>query len=280
LKLVVAAYDGFTDDLHNFAIKHPGASLRASFDGPYGTVPNFAKSADKVIFVAGGSGASFTFGVALDMVRKLNRDLPKPKIEFIWTVREPGKLAWNPFNQSQMLTPSIETFRWFSKELKKLRASPRVNVILHSTRLNFDGSPPFPISPAMSPIIPEDKSDIPSHTPMDDEKHRVIHPSISHSPLSASSSRFDHFPHDLEKHTTSLTNITHEWDLTLHGVLPGRPDVETLIKNLVASAGDEERIAIAACGPDSLMWTVRRTATNAIRVNGPSIELHCEQFGW
>jgi predicted ferric reductase len=93
IELVVAAYDGFTDDLHNFAVKHPGASLRASFDGPYGTVPNFAKSADKVIFIAGGSGASFTIGVALDLVRKLNHNLPKPKIDFIWTVREPGKLT-------------------------------------------------------------------------------------------------------------------------------------------------------------------------------------------
>jgi predicted ferric reductase len=98
IELVVAAYDGFTDDLHNFAVKHPGASLRASFDGPYGTVPIFSKSADKVIFIAGGSGASFTFGVALDMVRKLDNNLPKPKIEFIWTVREPGKLFWDPFH--------------------------------------------------------------------------------------------------------------------------------------------------------------------------------------
>jgi predicted ferric reductase len=97
LELVVAAYDGFTDDLHNFAVKHPGASLRASFDGPYGTVPNFSKSADKVIFIAGGSGASFTFDVALDMIRNLKNNSPKPRIEFIWTVREPGKLSCDPF---------------------------------------------------------------------------------------------------------------------------------------------------------------------------------------
>jgi predicted ferric reductase len=79
IELVVAAYDGFTDDLHNFAVKHPGASLRASFDGSYGTIPDFSRSADKVIFIAGGSGASFTFGVALDMVRKLDNKMPKPK---------------------------------------------------------------------------------------------------------------------------------------------------------------------------------------------------------
>ena len=86
----------------------------------------------------------------------------------------------------------------------------------------------------MSPIISEDKFGIATNTPIGDEKQHVIHPATSHSPLSASSSRFDHFPHDLEKHTDSLTNLTHEWDLTLHGVLPGRPDVETLINNLVS----------------------------------------------
>jgi predicted ferric reductase len=102
IELVVAAYDGFRDDLHNFAVKHPGASLRASFHGPYGAVPSFSKSADKVIFIARGSDASFMFGVALEMVRKLDNKMPKPKIEFIWTVREPGKLFWDPFHQNEI----------------------------------------------------------------------------------------------------------------------------------------------------------------------------------
>jgi hypothetical protein len=37
---------------------------------------------------------------------------------------------------------------------------------------------------------------------------------------------------------------------------------------------------VAACGPDSLNWGVRRTVAGLIRVKGPSVELHCEQFGW
>ena len=89
LELVVAAYDGFTNDLHTYAQKHPGDSLRASIDGPYGAIPNFAKVADKVVLVAGGSGASFTFGVALDMIKKLGNST-KTSIQFIWTVKEEG----------------------------------------------------------------------------------------------------------------------------------------------------------------------------------------------
>jgi predicted ferric reductase len=89
LELVIAEYDGFTNDLHDYAVKNPGASLRASIDGPYGALPNFGKVADKVILIAGGSGASFTFGVALDMIKKVPES-SKLSIDFVWTVREPG----------------------------------------------------------------------------------------------------------------------------------------------------------------------------------------------
>ena len=89
LELVVASYDGFTKDLHKYAVDHPGACLRASIDGPYGSIPNFCKDTDKVVLIAGGSGASFTFGVALDMIKKLKTS-SKIRIEFIWAVKEQG----------------------------------------------------------------------------------------------------------------------------------------------------------------------------------------------
>ena len=93
MEFVVAAYDGFTNDLHRYATEYPGANLRASVDGPYGTLSNFAKTADKVVLIAGGSGASFTFGVAVDLVKKL-RESTKTTIEFIWTVKEHGKFPY------------------------------------------------------------------------------------------------------------------------------------------------------------------------------------------
>jgi predicted ferric reductase len=89
LELVINAYDGFTSDLHTYAVKNPGKSLRASVDGPYGAIPDFASTADKVILIAGGSGASFTFGVALDTVKRLP-EASKTTIDFVWTVREEG----------------------------------------------------------------------------------------------------------------------------------------------------------------------------------------------
>ncbi|CZT52732.1 related to ferric-chelate reductase [Rhynchosporium secalis] len=264
LELVISAYDGFTKDLHNYALKNSDAILRASIDGPYGTVPNFSKTADRVILVAGGSGASFTFGIALDMIEKLGQK-PGPTIEFIWTVREQ------------------ETLTWFSKELALLRASPRVNIILHSTRLS-------PVTPATSPIWDvktnsSDPSPISPDSPIDVEKQPPSLSYIKTSALTNTIRQADPVPKDVEKkpiisNSTSSTPQGATKSVIPVAVLPGRPDIDGIIRHLVAKSGDEERIVIAACGPDELMRSVRRTATNSIKAKGPSIELHCEQFGW
>jgi predicted ferric reductase len=89
LKFVVSAHDGFTRDLHGYAVKNPGAILKASVDGPYGVLPNFC-TYDRVLLIAGGSGASFTFGIALNMLGKLVNSPRKPAIEFVWVLRHEG----------------------------------------------------------------------------------------------------------------------------------------------------------------------------------------------
>jgi predicted ferric reductase len=89
LEFVIAACDGFTRDLHAFALKYPGRSLRASIDGPYGVIPDFNR-ANKILLIAGGSGASFSLGVAADIVRKLG-DSTTTVIEVVWVVKEPGR---------------------------------------------------------------------------------------------------------------------------------------------------------------------------------------------
>ena len=90
LELVVSAQDGFTKDLLLFASQNPGTKLRASCDGPYGTLPKFFNF-DHIILIAGGSGASFTFGVALDLVRRASSSIKMPIIHFIWVIRERSK---------------------------------------------------------------------------------------------------------------------------------------------------------------------------------------------
>lgn len=84
-EFVVASYDGFTSDLHRYAKENPGASVKASVEGPYGTMPDAAEY-DRVVLIGGGSGGSFTFGTALNMLGKLKADDNK-RIVFIWVVR-------------------------------------------------------------------------------------------------------------------------------------------------------------------------------------------------
>jgi predicted ferric reductase len=88
-EMVVAAHDGFTRDLYTHARENPGQVLKASVDGPYGTVPDFTLYS-KVLLIAGGSGASFACGIAVDLLRRLG-DSTSTTIEFVWVVKEQGK---------------------------------------------------------------------------------------------------------------------------------------------------------------------------------------------
>jgi predicted ferric reductase len=95
LELVAAAQDGFTRDLLSYATSNPGCTLRVSCDGPYGTLPNFSKF-DQVVLIAGGSGASFTFGIALNLIKQARATGRRPKINFTWVIRKHGKFVVGP----------------------------------------------------------------------------------------------------------------------------------------------------------------------------------------
>jgi hypothetical protein len=81
---------------------------------------------------------------------------------------------------------------------------------------------------------------------------------------------------DVEKHLPASTAESSD----RVGVKAGRPDVASIIREAVKKAEKSDRIAVAACGPDSLMQITRRTVADCIKVDGPSVELFLEQFGW
>lgn len=92
LELVVSVRSGFTRDFFTYVSKHLDGKLRASIDGPYGVLPDFV-AFDHVVLIAGGSGASFTLGVAASLINKIGSSTShaRPFINVIWVVREPGK---------------------------------------------------------------------------------------------------------------------------------------------------------------------------------------------
>src|SRR3569833_1262442 len=94
MEFVVYDSTGFTRDLHAYATAIPGAKLRASLEGPYGTFPD-PMEYDKIILEAGGSGASYTFGLAVNLLEKMDAKSTK-NIVFIWTAKTHGTFPHKP----------------------------------------------------------------------------------------------------------------------------------------------------------------------------------------
>lgn len=135
---------------------------------------------------------------------------------------------------------------WFSEQLKELTDSPLVNVHLFSTRSSTSDNT------------------LVSHS-SDEEKNSSIDP-----PPSSKNS------HDIEKQIASPVSSAD----VAYSPQSGRPDITTIVNEIVEKAEDNDRVVVAACGPDSLMQATRSIVAKNIKVNGPSIELHVEQFGW
>ncbi|EWG38307.1 hypothetical protein FVEG_14864 [Fusarium verticillioides 7600] len=91
-EFVVDAHDGFTRDLHEYALKNPGVTLKASVHGPYGYIPN-PEAYDKILIFAGGSGGTFGFGMALQFLRDLDTAAHR-NITIVWAMRNPDLLEW------------------------------------------------------------------------------------------------------------------------------------------------------------------------------------------
>ncbi|RKF80994.1 Ferric reductase transmembrane component 4 [Golovinomyces cichoracearum] len=114
-EFIISAQNGFTRSLYEHALKEPGAILRASLDGPYGTVPDL-KVFSKVLFIAGGSGASFTCSLATHLVRKLEYST-KTSIDF-----------------------TLKMIGWTYSYIDILASSPNVTLQIHVTQKECESS--------------------------------------------------------------------------------------------------------------------------------------------
>lgn len=90
-EFVLKSYNGFTRRLHNYALANPGAKLWAAAEGPYGTFPD-PMEYDKIILIAGGSGASYTFGLVGNLLERMDAQSTK-NIVFIWTAKTQGTIS-------------------------------------------------------------------------------------------------------------------------------------------------------------------------------------------
>lgn len=151
--------------------------------------------------------------------------------------------------------------QWYGPELEVLEASPLVTLRIYVTRHSVSSSPVTPISRLSIGTLPDvEKSTPPS--------------ALNIAPESPSQSDSDNY--DIEKRpqirsqSSDLSTMTN----------PGRPKISELVAEILEKSDVNDRIVVTTCGPDSLMQTTRRVVAGCIRPDGPSIELHCEQFGF
>ncbi|KAL0931285.1 Ferric/cupric reductase transmembrane component 2-like protein 3 [Colletotrichum truncatum] len=228
LEFVVSAHDGFTRDLHEFASKNPGADLSASVQGPYGYLPDLT-SYNRIVLIAGGSGASFTVGVALNILARM-RSGSEQKVVMVWAVKKSAVLSW------------------FSTHLQRLLQHPNFSVSLFITDEPLSSSRDRP------------------HT--QDEGQPGSTEGRRSSRLSDS---------DTEALRFKESDVQNTFSPSLNY---GRPDVAAVIRHAVEESTPTQRVIVMGCGPQRLMQELRNNVAREIRATGPSVDLHCEQFGW
>ena len=94
IELVARTLSGTTAMLADFAAKQKTTSL--TLEGPYGAASYFPDLAtyDRVLFVAGGVGATFTMPLFLDLLRRGARGEQIPCMKFVWSVRQVADARW------------------------------------------------------------------------------------------------------------------------------------------------------------------------------------------
>ncbi len=94
IELVARTLSGTTAMLADYAAKQKTTSL--TLEGPYGAASYFPDLAtyDRVLFVAGGVGATFTLPLYLDLLHRGARGEQMPCVKFVWSVRQVADARW------------------------------------------------------------------------------------------------------------------------------------------------------------------------------------------
>lgn len=94
IELVARALSGTTAMLADRAAKQNTTSL--TLEGPYGAANYFPDLAtyDRILFIAGGVGATFTLPLYLDLLHRNARGERMPSMKFVWSVRQVADAQW------------------------------------------------------------------------------------------------------------------------------------------------------------------------------------------
>ncbi|ETS79288.1 hypothetical protein PFICI_09141 [Pestalotiopsis fici W106-1] len=251
LELVAKAHDGFTKSLNELANKEgKQVSLYASVDGPYGTCPN-PSAYDRLVLVVGGTGATFAFGMIMDLLQRQSEQDSKLQIHLVWAVRH------------------VDDVAWAADHVRALRAyGSRVCLGIYVTQdrplaSNSDGLEESTNTTAL---------DLFQYFTVYEGTERSLPPTGEKHGQNENAASTD----DLD----GWIQESKQEGATVWALVYGKLRLNKILPELVAGANVNQRILIGVCGPTGMTATSRDVVSPLMQPNGPSIDLHCESFGW
>lgn len=130
-EFVITTRQGFTRRLHEAARRKPSMRYRASIDGPYGITPNLA-SYNKLLTIAGGSGATFAMSLAQEWLRMTHPSDTSRSLHFVWVVRSACECKPSVIVRILLIDGGAH-LQWLSDQLCSIKRHPRATVLLHVT---------------------------------------------------------------------------------------------------------------------------------------------------
>lgn len=240
-------------------------SLKATFHGPYGVPLQPLQQFDTSLFIGAGSGASFTFPVAIDL------------IETIVGITEAnaGVSYFKPTNVKVVwIVPRKENTNWYLEALDTLsnyayqyRDIVNITIDLYITR-ETDPNVDFSLTDSTG-------MDVISKDPLTDTEKTAS----SSQPLSTNKRTNSSDINTITKSETSTTS--HTEFINFHY---GRPDIEKYIEEQVAEVQYKSKyayssMAVVTCGPsqmtESVVYKCQRVRN---RVGAPDLYVYDETF--
>ncbi|TRM65036.1 ferric reductase NAD binding domain-containing protein [Schizophyllum amplum] len=93
--IVLRVRGGTTRALAKRAEGKVGVRMKVMMDGPYGGVPVALRTYDRVLLLAGGSGATFTLPILMDLAERMKRGKTRcRRVDFVLAVQHEDSYAW------------------------------------------------------------------------------------------------------------------------------------------------------------------------------------------
>ncbi len=252
--LYIRPQSGLAAKLYRHAAKHPGMSIPVFLHGPYGGIePGKLLGSDRVLVVAGGSGAGWMLPLIEFFARNATRLREVEVAEQNTSVQRHASL------HAVLATREPSTFSWFQGAVNQTLAKyPQLGV---------------------SRLI-----DVEVHITAG-IKDNLQKKSQAHA------GKISIIDKDPESKTSHLRRTESDIDDNERGQsisckeFSGRPNLPALIrKESALTTNSQKTLGIFACGPCSMQQDLRVAAASEnvgiLRNSGTSVYLHLEHFSW